>query len=111
MLCSLLGVVVNQLIFVKGLSLTTVINATLLGTTIPVFTLLVSIAFRYDRVSLRRIAGITLAACGVIYLVDPLRAQFSSQTTLGNLLIVINSISAMAPTSQSLRTYSTDTAR
>ncbi len=91
MLCSLLGVVVNQLIFVKGLSLTTVINATLLGTTIPVFTLLVSIAFRYDRVSLRRIVGITLAACGVIYLVDPLRAQFSSQTTLGNLLIVINS--------------------
>ena len=91
MLCSLLGVVVNQLIFVKGLSLTTVINATLLGTTIPVFTLLVSIAFGYDRVSLRRVLGITLAAGGVIYLVDPLRAQFSSQTTFGNLLIVINS--------------------
>jgi len=40
-LCSLLGVVINQLLFVKGLSLTTVINATLLSTTIPVFTLAV----------------------------------------------------------------------
>ena len=90
-LCSMLGVVVNQLLFVKGLSLTTVINATLLGTTIPVFTLIVSIALGFDRISLRRILGIVLAASGVIYLVDPVRADFSAQTTLGNLLIVANS--------------------
>ena len=90
-LCSMLGVVINQLIFVKGLSLTTVINATLLGTTIPVFTLIVSIVFGYDRISLRRVIGILLAASGVVYLVDPWRARFSPQTTSGNLLIVINS--------------------
>jgi len=90
-LCSMLGVVVNQLIFVKGLSLTTVINATLLGTTIPVFTLVVSIVLGYDRISLRRTMGILLAAAGVIYLVDPWRAQFSPQTTTGNILIVTNS--------------------
>src|SRR5215472_784939 len=34
-LASLLGVVWNQLLYVKGLSLTTAINATLLSTTIP----------------------------------------------------------------------------
>jgi|SRR5882672_863368 len=93
MLSSLLGVVVNQLLFVKGLSLTTAINATLLTTTIPVFTLAVSIALGYDRLSLRHILGIALAAAGVIYLVDPLRANFSAQTTLGNILIIINSLS------------------
>lgn len=92
-LYSLLGVVLNQFLFVKGLDLTTVINATLLGTTIPVFTLLVSIALGYDRVSLRKALGILLAALGVVYLVDPLRADFSGSTTLGNLLIVANSIS------------------
>ena len=48
-LCSMLGVVGNQLLFVKGLSLTTVINATLLSTTIPVFALIVSILFGYDQ--------------------------------------------------------------
>jgi drug/metabolite transporter (DMT)-like permease len=85
--------VLNQLLFVKGLSLTTVINATLLGTTIPVFTLLVSIIFGYDRLSLRKALGILLAAGGVIYLVDPLRADFSGQTALGNLLILVNSLS------------------
>ena len=92
-LSSLLGVVVNQLLFVKGLSLTTAINATLLTTTIPVFTLAVSIALGYDRLSLRHILGIALAAGGVIYLVDPLRANFSAQTTLGNILIIANSFS------------------
>ena len=89
-LCSMLGVTLNQLLFVKGLALTTVINATLLGTTIPVFTLVVSIAFGYDRISLRRSLGIVLAASGVIYLVNPLRADFSAQTNTGNLMIVTN---------------------
>ena len=92
-LSSLLGVVLNQLLFVKGLSLTTVINATLLTTTIPVFTLAVSIVLGHDRASIRFFVGIGLAAAGVIYLVDPLRASFSAQTTLGNTLIVANSLS------------------
>jgi len=91
-LCSMLGVGLNQLLFVKGLSLTTVINATLLGTTIPVFTLIVSILLGYDRFSLRRLLGILLAASGVVYLVNPLRADFSAQTTKGDLLIVANSL-------------------
>ena len=92
-LYSMLGVVLNQFLFVKGLSYTTVINATLLGTTIPVFTLLVCLFLGIDRVSARRIFGIILAAAGVIYLVDPLRAEFSADTTLGNILIVANSLS------------------
>lgn len=91
-LCSLLGVVVNQLLFVKGLSLTTVINATLLSTTIPVFTLAVSIVLGHDRASIRHILGIAVAAAGVVYLVDPWRANFSAQTSLGNLLIIANSL-------------------
>ena len=92
-LSSLLGVVLNQLLFVKGLSFTTAINASLITTTIPVFTLAVSIALGYERLSLRHVLGIGMAAAGVIYLVDPLRASFSAQTTLGNILIVINSFS------------------
>ncbi len=92
LLCSLLGVVVNQLLFVKGLSFTTVINATLITTTIPVFTLVISILVGHDRASWRHILGIALAAAGVVYLVDPFRANFSAETTLGNLLIVINSL-------------------
>jgi drug/metabolite transporter (DMT)-like permease len=91
-LCSLMGIVGNQFLFVKGLSLTTVINATLLNTTIPAFTLFVSILVGYDRLSPRRLMGIVLAAGGVIYLVNPTRADLSAQTTVGNLLLVSNSL-------------------
>ena len=89
---SLVGVVVNQWLFVKGLSLTTVINATLLGTTIPVFTLLVSILLRNDRASARRILGILVAAAGIVYLVGPQRADFSQSSRIGDFLIIINSL-------------------
>lgn len=89
---SLLGVVLNQWLFVKGLSLTTVINASLLGTTIPIFTLLVSILLRTDRASFRRVFGISLAAAGIIYLIGPGRADFSQSSWVGDLLIVTNSL-------------------
>jgi drug/metabolite transporter (DMT)-like permease len=92
-LYSILGVALNQFLFVKGLSYTTVINATLLGTTIPIFTLLVCLFMGLDRISWSRVLGIFLAAAGVIYLVDPMRADFSAQTTIGNILIVANSLS------------------
>ena len=90
--CSLLGVVFNQWLFVKGLSLTTVVNATLLGTTIPVFTLIVSILLGNDRPSLRRIIGILVAAAGIVYLIQPERAEFSRHSFIGDLLIISNSI-------------------
>jgi drug/metabolite transporter (DMT)-like permease len=91
-LCALCGVVGNQLLYVKALSLTTVINAALLTTTIPVITLFVSILFGYDNWSLKRVLGIVLAGAGVLYLVDPLRAQISSDTTAGNLLLLTNAL-------------------
>jgi len=74
------------------LSLTTAINATLLSTTIPVFTLLVGIILRTDRATLRRMVGIALAASGVIYLIGPTRSEFSSVTRAGDFLIVTNSL-------------------
>lgn len=89
---SLLGVVFNQWLFVKGLSMTTAVNATLLGTTIPVFTLLVSFVLRNDKSSARSIIGILLAGLGVIYLIGPERASFSTSSVAGDLLIVINSL-------------------
>jgi drug/metabolite transporter (DMT)-like permease len=92
-LSSLLGVALNQFVFVKGLSLTTAINATLLITTIPVFTLVVSIVLGYDEASLRNVLGIALAAAGVVYLVDPWRATITAETTRGNLLLIASSLS------------------
>lgn len=90
-LCSMLGIVGNQFLFVKGLSLTTVINAEILSTTIPAYALTVSILLGYDRWSWKSMGGIAIAAAGVLYLINPARADLTTQTTTGNILILINS--------------------
>ena len=91
-LYSLLGVVLNQFLFTKGLALSTVVNATLLGTAIPVFALLFSVLMGYENFSQRKALGTIIAACGVVYLVDPFRAEFSGEKTLGNILLVANTV-------------------
>jgi len=92
-LYSLLGVVLNQFLFVKGLSLSTAVNATLFGTAIPVFALLVSVALGRERLTPRKTFGTLIAAAGVVWLVDPFRADFAGDKTLGNLLLVACALS------------------
>ncbi len=89
-LYSLLGVVLNQILFINGLSLTTATNTSLLAVLIPIFALLVSIVLTLDKLSARKIFGIVLAAAGVVYLIDPSKASFSSETTRGDLMIIVN---------------------
>jgi drug/metabolite transporter (DMT)-like permease len=91
-LYSLLGVVLNQFLFVKGLELSTVINSALISSTIPIFTLLVSVFLGYESGSWRVAVGLFLAACGVVYLINPAEANFSRETSIGNVLLLINSL-------------------
>ena len=89
---ALIGVTLNQLLFFKGLSLTTAVNTALIAVTIPIFTILISVIIGTDFLSRRKVFGIVLAAFGVIYLINPTRASFGSQTTQGDVLIVLNSL-------------------
>ncbi len=90
---SFFGVILNQLLFFRGLSLTTATNTSLLAVTIPIFTMLISTLIGNDKLSVKKICGIILAACGVVYLIDPSKASFSSATTLGDIFIILNSLS------------------
>ncbi|HEX8131415.1 MAG TPA: DMT family transporter [Pyrinomonadaceae bacterium] len=89
---SLLGVVLNHFLFLKGLQYSTAINAALLGCTIPLFTLVVSVLLGYERFSARACVGLLLAACGVVYLINPMQANFSRETNLGTLILLFNSM-------------------
>ncbi|MCY7377430.1 MAG: DMT family transporter [Pyrinomonadaceae bacterium] len=87
------GVIFNQLLFFKGLSLTTATNTSLLAVMIPVFAILVSVVIGNDKLTLLKIIGTILAGGGVVYLIDPANASFSSATTQGDILIILNSLS------------------
>lgn len=88
----LLGITLNQLFFVKGLSLTKATNASLVSVTIPIFTVLAGVVLGTESLRGRKAAGILLSALGVVFLIDPRSASFSAETTLGDLLVVLNSL-------------------
>ena len=90
---SIFGVTINQILFIGGLSLTKASNTSLLAVTIPIFTLAVSAIVGSEKLRLIKVIGILLAALGVIFLIDPRNASFSSQTTMGDMMIVLNSLS------------------
>lgn len=90
---SLFGVTINQLLFITGLSLTKASNTSLLAVTIPIFTLTVGAIIGFERLTVIKTVGIALAAVGVLLIIDPRNASFSSTTTRGDLLIVCNSLS------------------
>jgi len=90
---SLFGVTINQLLFIGGLSLTKASNTSLLAVTIPIFTLAAGAVYGIEKLTLIKTAGIILAAVGVIFLIDPRNASFSEKTTIGDLMIIANSLS------------------
>jgi drug/metabolite transporter (DMT)-like permease len=90
---SFFGVALNQILFISGLSLTKASNSSLLAVTIPIFALSVGSILGVERLRAVKIVGIVAAAIGVVLLIDPRKASFSSETTLGDLLIILNSLS------------------
>ena len=89
---SLFGVTLNQLFFVLGLSFTTASNTALLAVTIPVFALAAGAVAGIEKIRAIKVFGILLAAAGVILIIDPRKASFTSETTVGDLLIIANSL-------------------
>jgi drug/metabolite transporter (DMT)-like permease len=87
---ALVGVVLNQLFFLEGVKRTTAINANILITTIPAFTLALAIVLRRERVSAAKFLGILCAATGALYLVGLDRLRLDPATSFGNALIVAN---------------------
>ncbi len=90
---SLFGITFNQFLFIIGLSLTKASNVSLLAVTIPIFALTVGSFAGFEKLRRLKIIGIILAAVGVIILIDPRNASFSSESTLGDILIILNSLS------------------
>lgn len=90
---SIFGIVINQMLFLKGLSMTTVINATVLVTAIPVVTILIAILLRREPPSLRRIAGSVLSFAGIVVLLGSEHMDFQNRFFVGNVLVFLNAVS------------------
>jgi drug/metabolite transporter (DMT)-like permease len=88
----MLGIAANQTLFLFGLQHTTAINATILVTTVPVFTVVGSVLTGREPASGLMLAGVALAGLGAVYLIGPDRISMAPDLALGNALIVLGMI-------------------
>jgi len=91
-LCALLGNVLNQELFIHGLARTTATNAVVIGSTIPVFTVLIAIVMRRERARLLRIGGMAIAFAGVAILVGADDLSTDSDHFVGSLMVLANAL-------------------
>jgi drug/metabolite transporter (DMT)-like permease len=90
---SILGVVINQSLFLAGLALTTAHAAAILITTIPIFALAAAIVIGRERATFAKVGGIVLAAAGAVVMVGGEGLTGTTRALLGDLMIVGNSLS------------------
>lgn len=92
-LFSILGVVINQTLFLSGLAFTTVQVAAILITSIPVFTIAAAIALGRERATATRIGGIIIACAGALLVVGGEGIHGTPRSILGAIMILMNCFS------------------
>lgn len=91
-LCSLLGVALNQGLFLEGLSRTKAVNTGLITCIIPVATYAFAVLLRQEQHDLRRSLGILLAIAGTVPLLTEGGGTVLEGDSLGVVLVLSNSL-------------------
>lgn len=84
---ALFGVVLNQLLYITALTMTTATVAQTIVTTGPAMTLLVAIVLRRETATLGKWLGIACAGAGALYL---LGVEVTGGSALGNGMVLLN---------------------
>lgn len=88
---SFFGIGLNQLFFIKGLELSTAINASILITVIPVLTFAFALLSGQEKPGFLKLSGMAMAFGGIFWFVGGWRLDLSGEYALGNIFLIINS--------------------
>lgn len=91
----MLGIVINQVFFLKGLSYTTPIDSSIIMTASPIMVLLMSAAFLHESIRPLRIVGTVIGCLGAVLLIlfsGNGELDFSKHTAIGNTMQFVNAI-------------------
>ena len=92
--CGLTGVAINQLLFIKGLSMTYSIHAALLMLCTPLLITVTAFLFLNERISLLTIAGLAIGISGAALLITTKEnSGTGSNVLLGDVFIALNAMS------------------
>jgi drug/metabolite transporter (DMT)-like permease len=93
-LCALTGIAINQMLFLKGLSLTHSIHAVLLMLTTPILITIIAAWVLKEKIHSLKIAGLGLGISGAVVLIMARGSSGNGDNILlGDILILVNAIS------------------
>lgn len=95
LMLAIFGVACNQLCFIFGLNLTHPINSAIIMTSNPIVVTIFTLVVLKERVTILKVGGIALGICGslILMLTSGKTFGFSNETSMGDMLTLINSIS------------------
>ncbi|WP_421763359.1 DMT family transporter [Ekhidna sp.] len=91
--CALTGVAVNQLLFYKGISLTSAVNGSIIMTLTPVLVLIWASILIGERITRTKIIGIVVGLIGALIILYQPDTLFTSGDWKGDILVLINAAS------------------
>ena len=93
LLCAVTGVAINQLAFIKGLSLTYSIHASLLLLITPILITFIAAWVLKERITNNKLLGLALGIAGAMVLIlSKDRSGNPGNVLLGDLLIIVNAV-------------------
>lgn len=93
-LCGIFGVVVNQLLFFKGLSITSPINASIMMVCTPILVVIMGYFAMTEKFSAWRVTGIFTGLAGAVFLIlNPVQGKQLGYANWGDLFILLNACS------------------
>jgi drug/metabolite transporter (DMT)-like permease len=92
--CSFFGVVINQILFLVGLNLTSPINSSIILATNPIFAFIFAAFILKEKISFLKGGGLAIGLVGVTLLIlQNGTPDLASSTFLGDIYVLINCIS------------------
>ncbi|MCX6254782.1 MAG: DMT family transporter [Bacteroidia bacterium] len=92
--CSFFGVVINQMLFLAGLNLTSPINSSIILSTNPIFAFVFAALILKERITFLKGSGLAIGLSGVLLLIlQNGTPDLASSTFLGDVFTLINTIS------------------
>jgi drug/metabolite transporter (DMT)-like permease len=93
-LCALTGIAINQMLFLKGLSLTYSVHAVLLMLTTPILITIIAAWILKERINVYKMLGLALGISGAVVLITSRKNSGMGQNVLlGDVLVLINAVS------------------
>jgi drug/metabolite transporter (DMT)-like permease len=94
LMCALTGIAINQLLFLKGLSLTYPVHASLLMLSTPILIVLFAGWILKENTGWQKIAGLLLGVAGAAVLIlSKINGADKGNVILGDVLILVNAVS------------------